>query len=57
MNLNISVDGLGLNSIQESGSTKTELTSANLMDENSFTNPKKVLPIFPSMPHCFLVNC
>ncbi|OAY41104.1 alpha-L-arabinofuranosidase 1 [Manihot esculenta] len=45
VNLNISVDGLGLNSIQESGSTKTELTSANLMDENSFTNPKKVAPL------------
>lgn len=42
--LKISVDGLGLNSIQQSESTMTVLTSANLMDENSFKEPNKVVP-------------
>ncbi|KDP35692.1 hypothetical protein JCGZ_10878 [Jatropha curcas] len=45
VSLRISVDGLGLNSIQQSGSTMTVLTSANPMDENSFKEPKKVVPI------------
>ncbi|KAG7964214.1 hypothetical protein I3843_09G158800 [Carya illinoinensis] len=44
VNLKISVDGLEPNSIQLSGSNKTELTSGNLMDENSFKEPKKVKP-------------
>ncbi|KAM7270842.1 hypothetical protein ACFE04_030056 [Oxalis oulophora] len=43
-NVKISVVGLGPNSIQSSGSFKTILTSGNVMDENSFTNPKKVTP-------------
>ncbi|XP_062166491.1 alpha-L-arabinofuranosidase 1-like [Alnus glutinosa] len=42
--LKVRVDGLGPNSIQLSGSTKTVLTSDNLMDENSFKTPKKVAP-------------
>ncbi|XP_044506764.1 alpha-L-arabinofuranosidase 1-like [Mangifera indica] len=41
--LNISVAGLD-GSINSSGSTKTILTSDNLMDENSFDNPNKVVP-------------
>ncbi|MBA0642853.1 hypothetical protein Goklo_027190, partial [Gossypium klotzschianum] len=44
VNLQISVDGLDPNSVKLSGSTKTTLTSANLMDENSFKEPKKVAP-------------
>ncbi|KAJ6426067.1 hypothetical protein OIU84_026615 [Salix udensis] len=43
VNLKVSIDGLGLSS-QLSESTKTVLTSSNLMDENSFTDPKKVVP-------------
>ncbi|XP_059668258.1 alpha-L-arabinofuranosidase 1-like [Cornus florida] len=43
--LKISIDGLKLNSIQSIGSTKTVLTSDNLMDENSFKEPKKVAPV------------
>ncbi|KAK9266548.1 hypothetical protein L1049_001592 [Liquidambar formosana] len=45
VNLKISVAGLESNSIQLSGSTKTVLTSSNVMDENSFKEPKKVVPI------------
>ncbi|KAL2952447.1 hypothetical protein AAZX31_19G111700 [Glycine max] len=45
VNLKISLDGLEPNSLQLSGSTKTVLTSANVMDENSFSQPKKVVPI------------
>ncbi|XP_059462354.1 alpha-L-arabinofuranosidase 1-like isoform X2 [Corylus avellana] len=44
VNLNIRVDGLGTNSIQLSGSTKTVLTSGNMADENSFKAPNKVVP-------------
>ena len=44
VNLKVSVDGLGLNSLL-SGSTKTVLTSSNVMDENSFTDPDKVSDI------------
>ncbi|CAK9170046.1 unnamed protein product [Ilex paraguariensis] len=43
-NLKISIDGLELNSIQSYGSTKTVLTSSNVMDENSFNEPNKVAP-------------
>lgn len=43
VSLKVSVDGLGLNSLL-SGSTKTVLTSSNVMDENSFTDPDKVVP-------------
>nr|ABF22680.3 alpha-L-arabinofuranosidase [Prunus persica] len=44
VNLKIAVDGLEPNSINLSESTKTVLTSTNLMDENSFNEPKKVIP-------------
>ncbi|KAK4725615.1 hypothetical protein R3W88_028394 [Solanum pinnatisectum] len=40
--LNISIGGL---SLQSSGATKTILTSSNVMDENSFTDPKKISPV------------
>ncbi|XVE90757.1 hypothetical protein DITRI_Ditri20bG0102900 [Diplodiscus trichospermus] len=43
--LKISVSGLDPNSVKLSGSTKTILTSTNLMDENSFQQPKKVAPV------------
>ncbi|KAK7277047.1 hypothetical protein RIF29_18196 [Crotalaria pallida] len=42
-NLHISIDGLNSN-VTQSGSTKTVLTSANKMDENSFLEPRKVVP-------------
>ncbi|KAJ6363618.1 hypothetical protein OIU78_003737 [Salix suchowensis] len=45
VSLKVSVDGLGLNSLL-SGSTKTVLTSSNVMDENSFTDPNKVSDVF-----------
>ncbi|XP_043691447.1 alpha-L-arabinofuranosidase 1-like [Telopea speciosissima] len=45
VNLKISVNGLDLNSIGLFGATKTVLTSNNLMDENSFKEPKKVVPV------------
>ncbi|XP_057437861.1 alpha-L-arabinofuranosidase 1-like [Lotus japonicus] len=45
VNLKISLNGLDPNSLQPSGSTRTVLTSANVMDENSFSQPKKVVPI------------
>ncbi|PRQ45694.1 putative non-reducing end alpha-L-arabinofuranosidase [Rosa chinensis] len=44
VNLTIRVDGLGPNFVGLSGSTKTVLTSKNVMDENSFGEPKKVIP-------------
>ncbi|KAI3868015.1 hypothetical protein MKX03_035231 [Papaver bracteatum] len=44
VNLKISLDGL-TNSKDFTGSTKTILTSKNLMDENSFTEPNKVVPV------------
>lgn len=43
--LNISLNGLEPNSINMAGSKKTILTSGNLMDENSFKEPRKVVPI------------
>ncbi|KAH8485899.1 hypothetical protein H0E87_027370, partial [Populus deltoides] len=43
VNLKVSIDGLGLSS-RLSGSTKTVVTSSNVMDENSFVDPKKVVP-------------
>lgn len=42
INLNISVGGFDTKSVQLSSSSKTVLTSGNLMDENSFEQPKKV---------------
>ncbi|KAL5994837.1 aspartate-semialdehyde dehydrogenase-like protein [Asimina triloba] len=49
MHLNISVNGLASNSISSSGSSKTVLTSANVMDENSFQQPQKVVPVQSSL--------
>ncbi|KAL0359689.1 UNVERIFIED_CONTAM: Alpha-L-arabinofuranosidase 1 [Sesamum angustifolium] len=43
--LQISIVGLEVNSLQSFGSTKTELTSSNVMDENSFQVPNKVVPV------------
>ncbi|CAB4286057.1 unnamed protein product [Prunus armeniaca] len=43
VNLKIVVDGLEVNSINLSESTKTVLTSNNPMDENSLNKPKKVI--------------
>ncbi|MED6211294.1 aspartate-semialdehyde dehydrogenase-like protein [Stylosanthes scabra] len=45
VNLHISFDGLDPNKVHLSGSTKTLLTSSSLTDENSFSQPKKVVPI------------
>ncbi|XP_056158386.1 alpha-L-arabinofuranosidase 1-like [Syzygium oleosum] len=45
VNLTISISGLDQNSIQKSASSKMVLTSANVMDENSFSEPNKVVPI------------
>ncbi|KAK6942091.1 Alpha-L-arabinofuranosidase, C-terminal [Dillenia turbinata] len=45
VNMTISIKGLQKNSIKLFGSTKTVLTSTNLKDENSFREPKKVVPI------------
>ncbi|OIV89456.1 hypothetical protein TanjilG_21671 [Lupinus angustifolius] len=42
-NLQICVNGLN-STIRQLGSTKTVLTSSNLMDENSFLEPMKVVP-------------
>ncbi|XP_023539636.1 alpha-L-arabinofuranosidase 1-like [Cucurbita pepo subsp. pepo] len=49
VNLKISVNNLNGYSIRKSGSSQTVLTSANLMDENSLNNPKKVLPLKASL--------
>ncbi|XP_011070044.1 alpha-L-arabinofuranosidase 1 [Sesamum indicum] len=43
--LQTSIVGLEVNSLQSFGSTKTELTSSNVMDENSFKVPNKVVPV------------
>ncbi|KAJ7551122.1 hypothetical protein O6H91_07G135700 [Diphasiastrum complanatum] len=42
--LKILLEGLPLNSIDASQSTITILSSSNVMDENSFSQPRKVLP-------------
>ncbi|KAE9588710.1 hypothetical protein Lal_00030360 [Lupinus albus] len=47
-NLQISIDGLN-STIKQLGSTKTVLTSSNLMDENSFLEPNKAVPIQSSI--------
>ncbi|XP_027932378.1 alpha-L-arabinofuranosidase 1-like isoform X2 [Vigna unguiculata] len=46
--LGIYINGLNSN-VQQFGSTKTVLTSTNLMDENSFLDPKKVVPLTSSL--------
>ncbi|KAL6530608.1 aspartate-semialdehyde dehydrogenase-like protein [Orobanche minor] len=43
--LQLSIAGMDVNSLQSVGSTKTELTSTNVMDENSFQVPNKVVPV------------
>ncbi|XP_073014704.1 alpha-L-arabinofuranosidase 1-like [Primulina eburnea] len=43
--LKISVNGVGKNSFESKGSQMTILTSTNVKDENSFSEPKKVAPI------------
>jgi len=48
--LDIDIDGFAKN--QQFGSTKTVLTSTNVMDENSFSQPTKVpFALFP-IPSC-----
>ncbi|XP_055808624.1 alpha-L-arabinofuranosidase 1-like [Solanum dulcamara] len=42
--LSISISGLE-NSLQSCDATKTILTSSNVMDENSFTDPEKISPV------------
>ncbi|KAM0947929.1 putative non-reducing end alpha-L-arabinofuranosidase [Dioscorea sansibarensis] len=44
VDLKITVSGLQ-NAINSVGSMKTELTSGDLMDENSFAEPRKVVPL------------
>lgn len=45
VNFKISINELGPKSAQLSWANKTVLTSANVMDENSFSQPKKVAPM------------
>jgi hypothetical protein len=45
VSLTISTSGLQA-SVNALGSTATVLTSGNVMDENSFSNPIKVMPFF-----------
>lgn len=47
--LNISISGLGANSIQPSGSIRTVLTANNPSDENSFAQPSKIVPVQSSL--------
>uniref|UniRef100_A0A7N0UZ65 non-reducing end alpha-L-arabinofuranosidase n=1 Tax=Kalanchoe fedtschenkoi TaxID=63787 RepID=A0A7N0UZ65_KALFE len=47
----ISIDGLDSNSVQFSGLIKTELTSSNVMDENSLDQPFKIAPATTSLTH------
>lgn len=42
VNLVISINGLDPNIVRISGATQTLLTSVNVMDENSFSQPRKV---------------
>ncbi|KAG2294967.1 hypothetical protein Bca4012_003943 [Brassica carinata] len=44
VNLKVLVTGLDPNVMKVSGSKRTVLTSTNVMDENSFTQPEKVVP-------------
>ncbi|CDP14338.1 unnamed protein product [Coffea canephora] len=45
VNLKITIDNLDSNLIQAIGSTQTVLKSSSLMDENSFKEPHKVIPV------------
>ncbi|KAI3672526.1 hypothetical protein L6452_38615 [Arctium lappa] len=49
VNLEIAIQGLDPNLIDYSGSTRTLLSSTNVMDENSFQNPTKVSPVQTSL--------
>ncbi|XP_057767395.1 alpha-L-arabinofuranosidase 1-like [Salvia miltiorrhiza] len=49
VNLDLSVEGLDINSIEAAGSTLTTLTSTNVKDENSFNEPKKVAPVVKAL--------
>ncbi|XP_051149160.1 alpha-L-arabinofuranosidase 1-like [Andrographis paniculata] len=49
VNLQISIEGLEVSSMLAIGSTKTELTSSAVMDENSFVAPRKVVPMKAQM--------
>ncbi|CAM8965161.1 unnamed protein product [Rhodiola kirilowii] len=51
ISLKVSVGGLDSNSVQLSGLTKTELTSSNVMDENSLDQPLKIAPKKTSLTH------
>ncbi|KAL0716979.1 hypothetical protein Bca4012_066301 [Brassica carinata] len=44
VNMKVLVTGLDLSVMKVSGSKRTVLTSTNVMDENSFTQPEKVVP-------------
>ncbi|CAN6810030.1 unnamed protein product [Brassica oleracea] len=44
VNMKVLVTGLDPNVMKVSGSKRTVLTSTNVMDENSFTQPEKVVP-------------
>ncbi|VVA97149.1 unnamed protein product [Arabis nemorensis] len=44
VNMKVLIDGIDPNVMKVSGSKKTTLTSSNVMDENSFTQPEKVVP-------------
>ncbi|XP_020108571.1 alpha-L-arabinofuranosidase 1-like isoform X1 [Ananas comosus] len=50
VNLKISVTGLE-NNVDSSGSINTLLTSSQPQDENSFQNPKKVVPVHSALPN------
>ena len=61
VSLTISTSGLQA-SVNALGSTATVLTSGNVMDENSFSNPNKVIfaPCFclsDQMSRCMLALC
>ncbi|CAI9094735.1 OLC1v1030522C1 [Oldenlandia corymbosa var. corymbosa] len=45
VNLNISIEGLGSNSLNPSKARKIVMTSTNPMDENSFEQPTKIAPV------------
>lgn len=55
--LQISIDGLEVNSLQASASTKTLLTSSNVKDENSFQAPNKVHLLLQLVATRRYINC
>ncbi|KAG8089181.1 hypothetical protein GUJ93_ZPchr0011g28773 [Zizania palustris] len=50
VSLTISATGLQVH-VNTAGSTVTVLTSGNVMDENSFSNPNKVVPVKSQLPN------